>query len=134
LASETQPSQAAARVSKAYVAQYPDPIAIEPGDLVHVGKHDAEYPGWVWATSARTGKNGWVPEEFLTIDGANGQARRAYTAQELTVSVGETVTVVQELLGWAWVQADASRKGWVPVSHLAVSQDTGDDLNGPKAG
>ena len=126
----TGASRSSARVLKDYVAQYPDPIAMVPGDVVQVGKFDPEYPGWVWTTSKRTGKSGWVPEESLAIEGTQGRASRAFTAQELTVSAGEAVTIVEELLGWAWVEAGPSRKGWVPLSHLLRIGDT-DGHRGP---
>lgn len=115
-----------ARVCKTYVAQYPDPIAMTPGDDLQLGKRDPEYPGWVWATSTRTSKSGWVPEDYVEFAGDQGSARRAFTAREVSVEVDERVTVVEELLGWAWVKTADDREGWVPMSHLMGGSDAPD--------
>lgn len=109
-----------ARVLKSWTVQYPDFIELEAGDLVTLGKRDSEYPGWIWATSAKSGKSGWVPECYLRVDGESGSALRSYTARELGVSEGEIVTVTEELLGWVWAAA-GERQGWMPLTHLARS-------------
>ena len=101
---------------RSYRAQYPDPIVIRRGETVALGERDAEYPGWIWATAA-DGRRGWVPEHFLSIEGNRGQTLRDYSAVELDVAEGMLVTVLEEILGWARVEADRG-SGWVPLSHL----------------
>ena len=110
----------AARVLKSYTAQYPDPIQVTKGDRVRLGKRDSEFPGWIWATSLKTGNSGWIPEQLLSISGDEAEARRDYTARELSVVEGDIVMVLEELLGWAFVES-AGSTGWVPVRHLARS-------------
>ena len=82
-----------------------------------LGKRDAEYPGWIWATGT-AGRSGWVPEHFLSIEGDRGRALRDYSALELDVAEGTLVIVLEEVLGWALVETDR-RSGWVPLSHLS---------------
>lgn len=110
-----------ARVLKSYTTQYPDPIEIQKGETVTLGKRDTDFPGWIWATSGKTGKSGWVPEPFLIIRGDQAESRRDYSARELSVLEGDIVTVVDELLGWALVEVESGVRGWVPQSHLARS-------------
>jgi hypothetical protein len=110
-----------ARLLRDYQAQYPDPIEVRTGDIVILGMKDSEFPGWIWATSTVSEKSGWIPEEFLTTDDDRGTARRDYSAKELSVSEGQMVDVVEELLGWALVEVEPGRRGWVPIGHLARS-------------
>ena len=109
-----------ARVLKAYQVQYPDPIEVRRGDAVFLGMKDPEFPGWIWATSTASGKAGWVPEEFLTIQDDRGTARRDYSAREQRVDEGQIVEVIEELLGWALIEVEPGRRGWVPRGHLGA--------------
>lgn len=111
-----------ARVIKPWVAKYPDPITLEPGDLVTLGPADAEFPGWIWAISVRTGRSGWVPESLLEERGGEVRSREHYTARELAVSEGDILVVHKEILGFAWVERDGEQ-GWVPARHLVRGGD-----------
>ena len=117
--SATSPVPYTARVLKTRPVQYTDPVAFEPGDSLRLGKHDSEYPGWIWATSVN-GKQGWIPESYVSVAGDVGTALRSYTAREIAVTEGDIVSVEVELLGWAWVRRQNS-DGWMPLSHLARS-------------
>jgi Variant SH3 domain len=110
-----------ARVTRSYRTQYPDPIVLEPGDIVHLGERDPNFPGWIWGTSAM-GKSGWIPEHFLDVKGDTGAATQAYDAHEIDLDEGEIVSVMEELLGWALVEGEGKR-GWIPSLHLARSFD-----------
>lgn len=102
---------------RSYRTQYPDPIVIRRGEIIALGKRDAEYPGWIWATGS-DGRSGWVPEHFLSVEGDRGQSLRDYSAVELDVAEGTLVTVLEEVLGWALVKTERG-VGWVPISHLS---------------
>jgi len=106
---------------RGWIVRYPDPVELVAGDRVTLGKQDSEYPGWIWATSTRTGKSGWVPEIYLKVDNDLGIAQRVYTAREIAGEEGEIVRVLEELLGWSWVEAPDGRQGWMPGGHLARS-------------
>lgn len=106
-----------ARTLSAHKASYLDPISLDKGDSVSLGREDDEYPGWIW-TIARDGKSGWVPIELLAIDGKIAIAKQAYDARELDMAAGVEVKVLRELNGWAEVSDDAGRCGWIPSSTL----------------
>jgi hypothetical protein len=46
--------------------------------------------------------------------------RRDYDATELSVEVGEKLTMGEEESGWAWCTNREGRRGWVPLEHLEV--------------
>lgn len=105
-------------VVKAYKNQYPDPICVVVGDVVALGKHDETWQGWIWAEN--TTHSGWIPEQMIASDdGKSGKILADYTAKELTVNVGETVTVLQTLNRWCWVKHSVSNdEGWLPEENL----------------
>jgi SH3-like domain-containing protein len=107
------------RVLADHVPAYPDPIAMCTGDVVALGRRDPEFPGWVWCTAA-DGRCGWVADAYLEVVGGEGIARREYSAAELAVRAGETVELVEEESGWAWVTAAGGRAGWVPRAKLGA--------------
>jgi uncharacterized protein YgiM (DUF1202 family) len=112
-------STAAARlvVTRDYVAQYADPIALRMGDAVTVHRADTEYVGWYWCTND-SGKEGWVHESYLSAVHGQAAGIKDYTAAELSVRAGERVTFLDRSTGWVFVQRQDGAKGWVPETHV----------------
>ena len=56
-----------ARVSTSYKAQYSDPIAFEPGDLLTLTGRSDNWNGntWLWAVASKDGREGWIPLTLL---------------------------------------------------------------------
>jgi hypothetical protein len=109
------------KVIKPYVRQYEAPITLKAGELVRVTKRDM-WDGqhlWLWCING-AGKEGWVHESFVEIDGDQGTARRDYNALELTVSEGEAITLLEEAGGWYWAQNAMGERGWVPTENVAL--------------
>ena len=111
-----------ASVIQDYQAVYLYPIAFTAGETVQAIRRDTEYPGWIWCAGS-SGKSGWVPERYLQIEGERATALRDYNAVELTVEVGEILTLLEIESGWAWVETGDGRCGWVPVHHLQVEPE-----------
>ncbi|MBL8045912.1 MAG: hypothetical protein JNL09_05185 [Anaerolineales bacterium] len=108
-----------ARVIKTWTAIYTNPLTVQAGEQLKVGRPDDEWPGWVWCET-QTGVGGWMPERLLDEAGC---ARTAYTARELTVQAGELITLHQLESGWYWATTLSGQSGWVPASHVhSVSQ------------
>jgi len=101
-----------------YVALYPDPIRIRGGEQVELQRQDDEYPGWWWCQSAE-GRQGWVPESILEINGAKARILVDYDARELSVKTGDVVETLQYLGGWVWVTNTEGQSGWIPEKCLA---------------
>jgi hypothetical protein len=106
-------------VREAYVAQYGDPIAFRQGDTVHVHRADTEFTEWLWCCG-QDGKEGWVHRSFLSQSSGPAVGVSDYSAKELTVAVGERGRVIRVLDGWAFVELDGGRVGWVPERALNI--------------
>ncbi|MDX1521081.1 MAG: SH3 domain-containing protein [Anaerolineae bacterium] len=105
------------RVIADHTSAYPDPLTLVEGEVVTVGQHDTQWPGFVWCTNA-DGKGGWVPDRYLTRQGEAGVINCAYTAAELTVVVDDEVTILKEESDWAWCLHLNGDAGWVPLDNL----------------
>lgn len=106
-------------VTKAYEAQYSDPICFEAGAVVQVGRQDPEYQGWFWCR-APSGKEGWVHRSFLAASVGTTTSVHPYFARELTVVGGERGTLVHLLDGWVYIRLDNGGEGWIPQSHVQL--------------
>ena len=53
-----------ARVISHYRTQYANPIQFAQGERVTLGERDAEWPAFIWTTTA-DGNAGWVPTKHL---------------------------------------------------------------------
>jgi hypothetical protein len=112
-----------AMVTRAYTAQYPDPLRGMAGDTLTLGKMDPEW-GFVFATHDATGKDGWVPPMYLDyIDRSHATLRRDYDAREMTVANGETIVLLEFVLGWLWAEDARGNRGWIPKEHLEIAPD-----------
>jgi len=47
--------------------------------------------------------------------------QRPYTATELSVEEGETVSVLLVESGWGWATSESGQSGWVPLECLATA-------------
>ncbi|PWB72375.1 hypothetical protein C3F09_06760 [candidate division GN15 bacterium] len=128
-----------------HIPKFTQFMKVKAGEIVTVGKEDDEYPGWLWCTDSR-GLSNWVPKEFLKmVDASKPQGLRPtnesisnasidaapsavegraellvdYDATELTVQVGESVTVYGEQSGWLWCLTASGKWGWIPKECVA---------------
>jgi hypothetical protein len=106
-------------VIESWKATYQDPIIVNPGERVSVGRRDTEWTDFLWCRSS-TGLAGWIPASILEPDG-RGRALvlSAYDARELTVGEGDRVRTIASLAEWTWCEAADGRTGWVPDRCLA---------------
>ncbi len=106
-------------VASEYNATYPDPIVVQTGDALIIGQTDTDWPVYVWCTGPDQ-RSGWMPEHFFVRQTADsGIALRDYSAKELSVQAGESVTLVEVVGGWWWATSATGASGWVPVENLA---------------
>jgi len=96
-----------------------DPLKFKKSDNLVVAYSSDEWPGWIWCLS-NDGKGGWAPESYLEISGESAVARRDYDATELTVRMGDKLTVLDEESGWYWCALGDDEKGWVPIENLEL--------------
>ncbi|MDG0815820.1 SH3 domain-containing protein [Bdellovibrio svalbardensis] len=113
-------------VVETYEVVYTSPIRLKVGEDVTITERETnpEWLGWVFCLDAN-GTSGWVSEKYLQINGNFGQVIKNYDATELGVEKGESVSLINEEFGWAWVKNSAGNEGWVPLKNLrAVSEQT----------
>ncbi len=118
--SKNQTTPSAARITTAYQSAYPDPLKVKAGETLTVAKNDTEWPGFVWCTN-QSGKGGWMPENYINRKGSVGLARCDYEATELSVNVGQIVTIHQVESDWAWCRQQSGSEGWVPLKHIEIT-------------
>ena len=68
----------------------------------------------MWCIATETGLAGWVPKQYLSIDGALGTVVKGYSSAEMAVELGDELTVEYYLNGWGWCTDDSGKQGWVP--------------------
>ena len=120
MATKLEPPQTAVAIA-VWKVMYPDPIVVQAGESVIVGATDPEWPGWTWCTDQR-GKSGWTPAEYLqpSLETGIAVALHDFTARELNIDIGDTVSLLQFQSGWYWASNAAGQEGWIPASHVAA--------------
>jgi hypothetical protein len=67
-----------------------------------------------------------VPEAFLERrHEQTAVLRRNYSAMELTVIVGQIVTMIETVAGWTWCVSTGGDGGWVPTHKLEITNPEG---------
>ena len=112
------------RAVKPWTVHYPDPIRGAAGDRLTLGRRDDEFPGWIWATAA-DGREGWVPESWLLLEGEDGVLLRDYDATELSLAPGDEVSGDLVESDWLWATGAGSRTGWAPLDCLMLARRDG---------
>lgn len=112
-----QPAQG--RVIVAYQTIYHDPLELQAGETVTLGRRDTQWLGFLWCTNI-AGKGGWVPDSYLEVSGEMGVAIRDYTARELTAEAGEELTIQFEESGWFWCANQRGESGWIPAENITL--------------
>ena len=102
-----------------YKTSFTDPLKIQKGDKLKTEDRESDWPGWIWCIT-KDRKEGWVPQNYLDIDGDWGYALQDYNATELTVSLGEELIIEKQESGWIWVSDEEGNKGWIPLQNVKI--------------
>lgn len=105
------------RVVRSYQSPYTAPLTMRKGQRLRWEPRECEWPGWIWCTT-EGGESRWVPEHWVKKEGECCVLQRQYTATELSVDEGETVTVLLMESGWGWATNESGESGWVPLEHI----------------
>lgn len=104
-------------VSQAHKATYQQVINAVEGEMIEVGPEDVDFPGWVWCTDQH-GISSWIPKAYLSIESEKGRLLRDYNAMELTVGLGDRLSVVVEESSWYLCETESGARGWVPIENV----------------
>jgi len=113
--SEPIPSNQTCRVVADHTAPSLTPLVAAKGETLTLEDKKNEWKGWLWGTNG-AGIGGWVPEKYLKRDGDKGITLHDYDATELTVRVGENLSVIKEESEWLLCRNYAGKEGWVPAT------------------
>jgi hypothetical protein len=108
-----------ARVIEDYESAYPEPLRLNKSDRVRVEERECEWPGWLWATD-NSGRSGWIPATYLSVEDDAGELLRDYDAAELDARAGEVVQILERESGWARCRKTDGSVGWLPEGVLAI--------------
>ncbi len=118
------PPQTTAVVSSPYEQPYPDPISLKAGErvLINAEKTNAtDILGWSWCTGPDC-REGWVPNGWITEQSGAARIVREFNALELTIKVGDRVTLHHSESGFVYVTHEDGSTGWVPDACLQPLQ------------
>ncbi len=105
----------------AFWAFYTHPLTVSVGEELTIRRGENQRGvGWVWCIN-RKGKGGLVPESYLERQGEVVTVRCDYASTDLTVHVGEALTLHKMESGWVWATNPAGQSGWVPASRIESS-------------
>lgn len=106
------------RVIKEYQAPYPDPIRADAGEEVSVDRsRETDIAGWIWCAN-KAGKGGWIPIAYLELYGDRARMLYDYNAIELTIHVGDVLTVHKTESSFHWATNENGQQGWIPIAHV----------------
>jgi hypothetical protein len=92
------------------------PIRLVPGQQVQTGKHDTQWPAFVFVTTDDGA--GWVPDRHLDTSSDPAVMTIDYDTTELATTAGEELTLIErdDPSAWARVRNATGQEGWVPLS------------------
>ena len=88
---------------------------------MQVGRQDREYCRVGFGVAPPSGKEGWVHRFFLAASVGVTTSVHPYSAGELTAVGGERGTLIHLLDGWVYIRLDSGDEGWIPQSHVQLS-------------
>jgi len=114
-------------VTEDHRTEFPNPMQLELGERVLLGKASEETEGetpcdenrtdWVFCAKMDGTSEGWVPSQIITRDGKHGYIIEDYSSKELDVDKGATMQGIREMNGWLWGEC-GRETGWVPLGKL----------------
>ena len=110
------------KVMKNHKSEFQVPLVAMKGDVVEGLERETEWEGWLWCVN-REGKNGWVPEHYVSRNQNVCTLTVDYDATELTVEEGETLEIHKREAGWWWCVNRAGLAGWVPEENLEIEEN-----------
>ena len=107
------------KVIQDFHAEYPDHVILIAGITLTPIDKESEWPGWVWCVH-ESGVECWVPTAYLDQQGQAAVLVKDYNAKELSVTIGQQVSIGTSVSGWYWCLDQAGEEGWVPQKNIEI--------------
>ena len=108
------------KVTKVYQRSRENPVSGKAGDVLETGKTD-DWDGngniWLWCKD-KEGREGWIAEEVLELDGERAILKTDFNALELSVQTGETLEGTEKLAAWLLSKNQQGQTGWLPLANV----------------
>ena len=111
-----------AKVIKPHSSDVMIPFKAEKGEIVSGKEKPTQWEGWLYCIKDN-GIYGWVPKAFLTPihdTSEKHQFLRDYNAYEITAVEGEVVEIKEIESGWACIENEDGKLGWIPLENLDI--------------
>ena len=108
------------KVIKSHHSDVLIPFKAEKGEVVNGKEKPTQWEGWIYCKN-KEGIFGWVPKAYLTpvkVASEEYQFTRSYNAFEISVSEGGSVKIIEIESGWARIENDSGKIGWIPLENL----------------
>ena len=112
------------KVIKSHHSEVLIPFQAEKGEIVNGKEKPTQWEGWLYCKK-KDGIFGWVPKAFVTPvkdSSEEFQFIRAYNAFEISVSDGDFVIIKEIESGWAIIENERERIGWIPLENLDTTE------------
>jgi len=109
------------QVIKAHGPDSASVLTMKTGEILRGERRATEWSGWLWCTN-ESGLSAWVPEAYLSQLHQPGmyKAIRNYNSFEISVDIGQEITILLEVASWGWVRAKDGTEGWIPLENLKL--------------
>jgi hypothetical protein len=111
-------------VIKSHRSEVSIPFQAEKGEIVIGKEKPTQWEGWLYCKT-KDGIYGWVPKAFLTSvkeSTEKFQFIRTYNAFEISASKGELVLIKEIESGWARIENESGKMGWIPLENLDYAE------------
>ena len=111
------------KVIKSHHSDVLIPFQTEKGEIVIGKEKPTQWEGWLYCKN-KDGIFGWVPKAFVTpvMDSSEEfQFTRAYNSFEISASKGEFVKIKEIESGWAMIENESGKMGWIPLENLDIT-------------
>jgi len=108
------------KVIKAHHSDVLIPFQAQKGEIVKGKEKPTQWEGWLYCKN-KGGIFGWVPKAFVTPvkdSSEEFQFIRAYNSFEISASKGEFVKIIEMESGWARIENERGKIGWIPLENL----------------
>lgn len=112
-----------AKVIKSHQSEVLTPFQAEKGDIVVGKEKTTQWEGWLYCKN-KDGIYGWVPKAFVSsVKNSSEEFRfiRDYNSFEISVSKEEFVKIHEIESGWAIIENESGKIGWIPLENLEIN-------------